>query len=186
MPEWDAKTAEWYAEKYGEYPTNRLAIDALPLAADSIVVDVGCGTGSALRHAAAVVTNGMLIGVDPVPRMVEIAKEKSAEHPAAKRLQFLEGPAEALPVQDDFADFVLAFDSFDHWKNQPLGLAEAHRILRPGGMLIVVKDGGTPNAAHAGNAFVEELTPSGFTIALEKKISEGDVQFMMWQCVPAK
>jgi len=27
MTEWDSDTAEWYAENYGEYPTNRLAVD---------------------------------------------------------------------------------------------------------------------------------------------------------------
>ena len=43
MNEWTAETADWYAERYGEYATNRLAVDALELAADAMVVDVGCG-----------------------------------------------------------------------------------------------------------------------------------------------
>ncbi|NJK31276.1 MAG: class I SAM-dependent methyltransferase [Deltaproteobacteria bacterium] len=81
MSEWTAETAEWYAKKYGEYPTNRLTVEHLELAPDAVVLDVGCGTAAALRHAATKVTTGSLIGVDPVPRMVEIAKERLASHP---------------------------------------------------------------------------------------------------------
>lgn len=67
MSTWTAETAEWYAANYGEYPTNRRTIDSLEIADDAVVVDVGCGTAAALRHAATKVTRGRLIGVDPVP-----------------------------------------------------------------------------------------------------------------------
>jgi hypothetical protein len=46
MSDWNAETAEWYAANYGEYATNRLAADALEVAPDAVIVDVGCGTGS--------------------------------------------------------------------------------------------------------------------------------------------
>ena len=95
MDQWTRETAEWYAEKYGEYPTNQLAIEALTVAEDAVVVDVGCGTGSALRSAARKVTRGRLIGVDPVPRMLEIAQERLENHSAAGRIEFREAPARA-------------------------------------------------------------------------------------------
>ncbi len=47
MSEWDSETADWYAEKYGEYPTNRLAVEKLVFVDDTTIVDVGCGTGAA-------------------------------------------------------------------------------------------------------------------------------------------
>ena len=114
MTEWDSDTAEWYAANYGEYATNRLAVDELDLAADAVIVDVGCGTGSALRHAASRVIDGRLIGIDPVPRMIEIAREGSDESPASARIEYRVGSAEALPVEDGLADLVFAFDSIDH------------------------------------------------------------------------
>ena len=43
MP-WDAYAAEWYAERYGRHPTNRLVVDLLELGPYATVVDVGCGT----------------------------------------------------------------------------------------------------------------------------------------------
>ncbi len=182
MSEWDAETAEWYAQHYGEYPTNRLAVEALNLAATSTVVDIGCGTGSALRHAAAQVTNGALIGVDPVPRMIELAREQTVSDPASERIVFHQGKAEDIPVGDGVADIVFAFDSFDHWKDKAHGLAEVRRILRSDGCLVVVKDGGLPGARKARQAFTDTLERAGFAIAREREIAEDDVSFTMWEC----
>lgn len=113
--EWNAETAQWYVDKYGEYATNRLAVDALDVAPNGVIVEVGCGTDSALRRVAAPVPGGELVGVDPVPRMLEIARERAADHPEGHRIEFGEGAAEKLPVGDDHADLVFAFDSIDHW-----------------------------------------------------------------------
>lgn len=182
MSSWDTETAEWYAQKYGEYPTNRLAVEALDLAADSTIVDVGCGTGSALRHAANQVTNGTLIGVDPVPRMIEIAREETAGHPASKRITFYQGSAEDLPIANAVADCVLAFDSFAHWKDKLRGLSEIRRILHASGHLVVVKDGGLPGGTKAQQTFIAMLAKVGFILIRERQIEEADVSFTMWEC----
>jgi len=182
MSEWNAETAEWYAEKYGEYATNRLAVDALDIASDAVVVDVGCGTGSALRHIAARVPDGTLIGVDPISRMLEIARERAAKHPHGKRIEFREGPAAALPVSDGVADLVLAFDSIDHWQDRDAGFAELRRVLRDRGRLVVVKDGGVPGGADARRAFLADLSRSGFGVDEERSLCEGEVACTMWQC----
>ena len=183
MSEWDAGTAEWYAKEYGEYATNRLAVAALQFADDATVVDIGCGTGCALRHVAKQVTHGTLIGVDPVPRMVEIAREQTASHSAAAQIVYHEGAAENLPIEDASADFVLAFDSFDHWQDQAQGLQEVRRVLTVNGRFVVVKDGGLPNGTEARQAFVAALMKAGFEVIEEQAIAENDVSFTMWVCV---
>lgn len=183
MSDWDSETAEWYAEKYGEYATNRLGLEALKLVPNSTVVDIGCGTGSALRHASAAVTSGKLVGIDPVPRMVEIARQETVRHSAAGRIEFYEGAAEKLPLEDAFADFVLAFDSFDHWNDQLQGLKEVSRVLKPSGQFVVVKDGGLPNGSEARRRFMEALEVTGFKVVNEQSIQDGDVEFTHWVCV---
>jgi ubiquinone/menaquinone biosynthesis C-methylase UbiE len=185
MSDWNAETADWYAENFGEYATNRLGVDALALADDACVVDVGCGTGAALRHASKRDLKGKLIGVDPVPRMVEIARERLAGHAAADRIEFKVGSAEEIPVEDSCADVVLAFDSFDHWQDQARGLAEIKRILRPKGRLAMIKDGGVPGGAASRQAHARHLTDAQFTIEEEKSIREGDVKFTLWICSPS-
>lgn len=182
MSEWNTETAEWYASKYGEYATNRLAVEALTFREDSAVVDVGCGTGSALRHAAVRVPRGILIGVDPVPRMIEIARERTDAHPNRPAIEFRLGSAEALPVDTDSADLVLAFDSFDHWVDIGRGFSEIRRILRPDGQLVVVKDGGLPGGTKARRVFQEELERAGFQVIDERQIKEDNVAFAMWVC----
>lgn len=183
MSKWDAETAEWYADKYGEYATNRLGVEALKLEADSTVVDIGCGTGCALRHASKQVTNGSLVGIDPIPRMIEIAQEQTAGHPAADRIIYYEGSAEKLPIEDSSADVVLAFDSYDHWQDQPKGLKEVRRVLKSNGRFVVVKDGGLPNGTDAKREFLAGLIDAGFKVIEENNVEDGDVTFTQWECI---
>ncbi|GAA3928075.1 class I SAM-dependent methyltransferase [Litoribacillus peritrichatus] len=183
MNKWDTETAEWYAEKYGEYATNKLGLESLKLEVDFSVVDIGCGTGCALRHASETITKGTLIGIDPVPRMVEIAREKTCGHLAEDRITYYEGSAEKLPINDAFADVVLAFDSYDHWQDQAKGLKEVRRVLKPTGLFVVVKDGGLPNLAGAKKEFLSGLLSAGFKVVQEHDVNEGDVSFSQWICI---
>lgn len=182
MDAWNEETAEWYAAAYGEYATNRLAVDAIDVARDAVVVDVGCGTGSALRHIAPRVPEGRLIGVDPTPRMVAIANERAEADPNAGRIEFILAPAERCPLEDGLADVVLAFDSIDHWRDRIAGLAEVRRILRPGGRLVVVKDGAVPGAPGAERELLVDLDRAGFTVQEERGLVEDDVACTMWIC----
>ena len=182
MSNWNSETAQWYADNYGDYATNRLCVDALKIPADSTVVDIGCGTGSALRHASGQVSHGRLIGIDPVPRMIEIAQEKTAAHCATDRIKFYQGTAESLPIEDACADFVLAFDSFDHWDSPLKGLNEVKRILACSGHFVVVKDGGLPNGSKSRNIFFKALKSTGFSVTEEKLIRDKNVSFTFWVC----
>ncbi len=186
MGDWNAETAEWYAEKYGEYATNRLAVDALELPVGATIVDVGCGAGAALRHVASKTPGasgrGALIGVDPIARMVEIARERAASHPEGSRLEFRKGPAEKLPVDDESADVVFAFDSFDHWQDQAGGLAEVVRVLRPGGQFVIVKDGGAPGGAKSHVTLLTALDAAGFEVEDAQNLEGEGVSFQLWRC----
>jgi len=186
MTEWNAETAEWYAENYGDYPTNRLAVEQLDLPAQSTIVDVGCGTGSALRHAAVKVTNGTLIGIDPIPRMIEIATDITKKKKTGFQIDFKVGSAEYLPAADSVADIVFAFDSIDHWNDVQQGLHEILRILRPGGRLIIVKDSGVPGAKKDLNALEKKLGTTGFVIEKKEVIKTDEVSFTILTCGPEK
>ena len=186
MTEWNLDTAEWYATNYGEYPTNRLAVDALDLPMDAVVVDIGCGTGYALRHASLRVMRGRLIGIDPVPRMIEIARERTLGHPNSAQIEYRHGSAEKIPIEDESADFVFAFDSVDHWQDIEGGLGEICRILRRGGKLVIVKDGAVPGAAEARRSLVNTLERAGFSVAEQRELDGEGVSFTMWVCLQAK
>jgi len=180
MTLWTPETAETYAEKFGEYPTNRLAVDALSLASDEVVLDVGCGTAAALRHASSRVTDGRLVGVDPIPRMREIARERLRGHAAEDRIEILAGAADDLPLDDGSADVVLAFDSYDHWPDADAGLREIHRVLRADGRLAIVKDRGIPGTRS--DQLGLSLERAGFVLLREEERGGEGVRFRFWEC----
>jgi len=98
------------------------------------VLDVGCGTGLVLRQVAARLPRAeVLVGIDPAPTMVEVARRTGTD----ARLRFECGVAEHLPFEDASFDLVVSATSFDHWKDQRAGLAECARVLAPGAPLVL-------------------------------------------------
>lgn len=98
------------------------------------VLDVGCGTGYLLRRLAdAMPSAEVLRGIDPAPAMIRVAESRATD----PRLRFMTGVAELLPYDDDAFDLVISTTSFDHWADQRGGLTECHRVLRPGGRLVL-------------------------------------------------
>lgn len=98
------------------------------------VVEVGCGSGAVARALAARADVGDVVGVDPSPGFLERARELAADLP---ELSFVEGDAAALPFDDGWADVVVSHTVLCHVAEPAVALAEASRILRPGGRLAV-------------------------------------------------
>ena len=134
---WDDETAEEYVAKWGKDPTNPMTVEVAGLRPKDVVVDVGCGSGEAVRVAAAHAARGRAIGVDPSPAMIRIAKEQTRDHACADRIQFVEGPAEKLPLESGGASVVLAINSLHHWAQPDAGLDEVWRVLAPGGRFFI-------------------------------------------------
>ena len=100
------------------------------------ILDVGCGTGYLLRLLASRCPDAAeLAGVDPAPGMIKAAAGASA---GDERLTFSAGMAEQLPYRNGSFDLVVSATSFDHWSDQLAGLRECHRVLVPGGRLVLV------------------------------------------------
>jgi len=72
--------------------------------------------------------------------MVDIAKQKTVDHPAASRLHFQEGSAMNLPLPGCSRTVVVAIDSIHHWEDVRAGLAEVARVLRRDGRLIICEE----------------------------------------------
>jgi SAM-dependent methyltransferase len=73
-------------------------------------------------------------GVDIAPDMVERARSLAARSGVADRVAFQVGDVAALPFADASFDVVVSTLSAHHWPNPAAGLAEIHRVLRPGGI----------------------------------------------------
>lgn len=97
------------------------------------IVDVGCGGG--LLTVPLDQLGARVTGVDIEPSCVEAAAR--AAHQRGARCRFVVGDACALPLGDASADLVLLSDVLEHVVDQDAAIAEAARVLRPGGQLFV-------------------------------------------------
>jgi ubiquinone/menaquinone biosynthesis C-methylase UbiE len=128
----DVRQFEWIAPLYDPFtprPDVSTFEQGLDLAERPIerVLDVGGGTGRAARS----VTAPRRIVADPAAAMLAQAREHDLETVRASGSQ--------LPVRDASIDAVLIVDALHHISDQTGTLAEAHRVLRPGGVLVVVE-----------------------------------------------
>jgi ubiquinone/menaquinone biosynthesis C-methylase UbiE len=105
----------------------------IPSLAGIRVLDVGCGSGGLARLL--VEEGAEVTGVDPNPQALTAARTLA---PAAR---FEEASAEALPFEDAAFDVVLVVNALHHVPLDAMdrAVAEAARVARPGGWLIVLE-----------------------------------------------
>jgi SAM-dependent methyltransferase len=99
------------------------------------VVDIGCGSGMDSFIAARMVApSGQVIGIDMTPAMLDKARH-SVEQTGMTNITFREGYAEALPVEDGWADVVISNGVLNLVPDKVATLQEMARILKPAGRL---------------------------------------------------
>ncbi len=99
------------------------------------VVDVGCGAGiDSLIAAKKVGPEGRVIGVDMTQSMLEKAR-RAADEMELANVEFREGYAEALPVDDGWADVVISNGVLNLMPDKAAALEEMSRVLKPDGRL---------------------------------------------------
>jgi ubiquinone/menaquinone biosynthesis C-methylase UbiE len=126
------------------------------------VLEIGCGTGNIMQRLRRAQPGAQLTGMDPDPRALARAGRKVG-HVAGTR--FDRGYAQEVPYADGSFDRVLSSMMLHHLEDdvKAAAVAEAFRVLRPGGSMHVVDIVG-PHAAsaHDGSVIPALLRGSGF------------------------
>jgi SAM-dependent methyltransferase len=110
-------------------------------AAEGRVLEIGVGSGLNLPLYGAAVRS--VIGVDPSPALLRMAGARTGT--ARVPVTLLEASAEALPLDDRSVDTVVTTWTLCSIADAPRALAELRRVLRPGGRLLFVEHGRSPD-----------------------------------------
>lgn len=126
-PVYDRTMATWERRWIGDYRRRLLA------RAEGSVVEVGIGTGANLDH----YPDGLVVtGVDASPAMLARARERAAR--LGRELTAVVGDADYLDLADASADTLVATLLLCSVPDVTTSLAEFARVLRPGGLLLLL------------------------------------------------
>ncbi|HWD05997.1 MAG TPA: class I SAM-dependent methyltransferase [Amycolatopsis sp.] len=129
---------------------------------DETVLVVGPGPGVGLEAASRLA--GTVIGVEPSAEMRALCRERCGD-----RVELRAASVSGTGCADGSVDVVLSVNNVQLWDDRAAGFAELHRVLRPGGRLLLsVHDKWLPVPRHA---LAAEATTTGFT----------DLQTWTWQ-----
>lgn len=112
-----------------------LAEALLQLLPPLVVADLGAGEGTLAQLLAARAER--VIAVDLAENMVAVGSDLARQH-GLQNLEFRAGDLESLPIQDAAVDLALFSQSLHHAQHPVRAVQEAHRILKPGGRVIVL------------------------------------------------
>jgi SAM-dependent methyltransferase len=144
---------------------------------DGNLLEVGSGPGRLAVRLARETPDVTLTGVDISYAMVERATRRTEGADLTERVQFEVGDVGALPFADQEFDGVVSTLSLHHWSDPAGGLAEIHRVLKPGGEARIY-DLAHWLPARGGNRLAQLAAASPF--------GEGEVEVVRWPgSVPA-
>lgn len=128
-PQWDQIRKEWFGDTF--HLEGMLSL----LNPDWVVADLGTGTGAMLPLIAPHVK--LVMAVDPSQAMLKNARQRVKEQSLAN-VELRQGTLEQLPIEDQAIDVALITLVLHHVVNPAAAFAEIKRILRPGGIILIV------------------------------------------------
>jgi len=116
----------------------RKAIAALAPTKPLRILDVATGTAD-MAIAAIRLNPDHITGVDVSAGMLEIGRKKILERGLAGRINLMEAACETLPFGESSFDSAMVAFGVRNFKDPELGLCEIHRVLKPGGKLVILE-----------------------------------------------
>jgi ubiquinone/menaquinone biosynthesis C-methylase UbiE len=103
-----------------------------------IILDIGCGGGSAVRMMAEKTINGKVYGIDYSPESVQISKANNLKLIHDGRVFINQGNVSKLDFPNNYFDLITAINSHYYWPDLPHDLNEVLRTLKSGGKFVII------------------------------------------------
>ena len=129
------------AENYDELPLwsapfGQLILEQVPLRRGQTIVDIGAGTGFLTVELAQRSAAARVIAVDPWAEAMAVLRRK-VDYLKLSNVELVVSDASKLDLPDESVDLVVSNLGINNFDNAALVLAECHRVLRPGGRLLL-------------------------------------------------
>ncbi|MFL0194043.1 class I SAM-dependent methyltransferase [Clostridium sp. WILCCON 0269] len=117
-------------------PFGILLLNNIPLKKDSIIVDIGCGTGFPLFELAQRLGESCKVfGIDPWERAIDRANRKKDQY-RIKNVELIKGVGENMPFSNEYIDMVISNLGINNFQDPDEVIIECFRVLKSGGKLI--------------------------------------------------
>lgn len=155
-------------ERRKALPPEKL-LQMIPLGTGGNLLDLGAGTGY-FTLPAAKMTQGTIYALDIEPRMLDVLRSRLEEE-GITNVEFLQGPAEQIPLSDGTVQGVIASLILHEVESLVSGLEEIYRVLEDGGYLFCLEwedkemDQGPPRSHRIHSSEMEQaMEKVGFTV----------------------
>jgi SAM-dependent methyltransferase len=116
---------------------NQETLDLLDVAPTHRVLDVGCGSGVGVQKAAALASQGHVVGIDVSDVMVDAARSRNGAAVRAGRVEVTRVVDGELGLSESSFDRIFSVHTFYFWKEAVATLRQLTTALRPGGRLVL-------------------------------------------------
>lgn len=114
------------------------AVKLLAPGKPKLILDVATGTGDFAVETLKL-NPDKVIGIDISEGMLEVGRKKMKDRGYDSRIEMLSGDSENLPFEENKFDAVIVAFGVRNFENLEKGLSEMHRVLKPGGRMVVLE-----------------------------------------------
>jgi ubiquinone/menaquinone biosynthesis C-methylase UbiE len=122
----------------GHFKLTTWGLEAVEIADDARILDIGCGGGRTLGRLAEQAPRGHTVGIDYSEDSLAVTRRINRRLVLDGRISLAQATVSALPFANAVFDLATAVETFYFWPDTHGDLAEVRRVLRPGGELVMI------------------------------------------------